>query len=126
MKHLLFSALLLATAGLLSGAAQTNKVCDGILPPNTAYIPVTMDSTAGGITEAQFNAVLDRIQAYYTPVIEKMGARYVIQRNWNDGTSVNAFADRSTAPTGISICLARVSPAIRPITEDGFAARRVS
>lgn len=42
-----------------------------------------------GITEAQFNAVLDVIETVYTPIIEKHGLKFVIQRNWTDDT-VNA------------------------------------
>ena len=44
-------------------------LCEGFLPPNNMKIPVG-DVHAAGIGEAQFNAVLDRVQAVYGPIIE--------------------------------------------------------
>lgn len=70
-----------------------NSFGASFLPQNDMYISVD-DKSAGGITEVQFNDVINKIEDVYKPVIEGMGKKLVIERNWTDGT-VNAYASQS-------------------------------
>lgn len=72
----------------------------GFLPPNNLYIPPRREvidrngaPVGGGITEAEFNGVIDSVMAVYTPVVAAMGGNLKVARNWTDGT-VNAYANR--------------------------------
>ncbi len=88
----------------------------GFLPENS--LRVSISSKANGMTEARFNAILDRIEAHYRPIIAARSARLVVQRLWNDST-VNAFAERSGSEWRIRMYggLARHEA----VTEDAFA-----
>lgn len=74
-----------------SAVACTSDGKEGIAPENNLYIPV--GKAKGGITEEQFNAVIDKVSSFYTPIIKSMGAEFVVDRSWTDGT-VNAYASR--------------------------------
>jgi hypothetical protein len=65
---------------------------EGFLPQNNLKIPIG-SLEAKGINEAQFNKVMDRIEAIYGPEIKARGARLVIKRLWTNET-VNASAQR--------------------------------
>jgi hypothetical protein len=114
---------LLATIVLIGSAAiavqsQPNEYCQ-FLPQNDMKIPVDqMSSAMGGITEQEFNAVLDRIQAMYAPEIKALGGELNINRLWEDET-VNASADRSGGKWNLNMYggLARH----QAVTMDGFA-----
>ncbi|EQC51403.1 peptidase, M48 domain protein [Bacteriovorax sp. DB6_IX] len=101
----------------------TNAIsCDidgitGIVEENSMYIPVGAKS-AGGLTEDQFNRVIDKVEKVYKPIIKEMGANLVIERKWDDGT-VNAYARQSGSTWHVAMFggLARHET----ITEDGFA-----
>lgn len=115
-KHLLLSvaaAMLLGMSALPAAASD----CDGFVPENDMNIPVD-SPMARGITEAQFNKVLDIVQKIYGPVVASQGAELVINRKWTDGT-VNAYAQQSGNKYMISMFggLARHET----ITQDGFA-----
>ena len=113
----------------LSSSTTVQQLCAGILPPNNINIPVgakvrirgvfaNSTSITGGITETDFNDVLDKVDKVYSPIITKMGGKFKISRNWKDGT-VNAYADRAGGTWNIYMFggLAR-----HPlITKDGFA-----
>ena len=107
----------LAASFAISPITFSHRACKGILPPNDMYIPITIKQD-GGITEKDFNTVLDRIEAYFTPVFDKVGAELNVARRWEDGT-VNAYADQRGDIWSITMYggLAR-HPAI---TKDGFA-----
>jgi len=93
------------------------QVCPGFLPPNNLRIPLTLEQV-GGLNEAQFNAVLDRIEANYGPIIAAHGGTLKINRLWEDAT-VNASANRqgSTYVLNMYGGLARH----QAMTQDGFA-----
>lgn len=97
-------------------ADRTEKVCDGFVPTNTLNIPVG-SKDAGGITEQQFNAVIDQISAIYAPEIAATGNTLQVDRGWTDGT-VNAYALRNGKTYVVKMFggLARHTR----ITEDGF------
>lgn len=65
---------------------------DGIAPENDMWIDVNAKS-AGGITEAEFNEVLDKVNDIYAPIVSARGKNYQIVRKWTDGT-VNAYAQQ--------------------------------
>ncbi|MGE3683141.1 MAG: hypothetical protein AB7G93_15570 [Bdellovibrionales bacterium] len=88
----------LGLAGLVSFLAaaplsESHVLCKGFLPENDLKIPVSVFQK-GGLTEAQFNEVLDKVEAYYTPVIAELDATLVVNRDWEDPT-VNASANQS-------------------------------
>lgn len=89
MKHLVLGFTIILAA---PSFACTEDGKGGFLPENDLNIPVGA-KTGGGITEAQFNAEIDRLEKIYTPIIKKMGGNLKIARKWDDGT-VNASAMR--------------------------------
>ena len=92
--------IFIATAAMTVGATMPQELCHGFLPENNMKIPVGarirsnyfQATTTGGITEEQFNAVMDRIQKLYAPVIAQQGGVLTINRKWTDPT-VNASAE---------------------------------
>ena len=66
----------------------------GFMPENNLKIPVGLKSM-GGITEAQFNRVMDKMILLYSPVVAKTGRKFAIDRRWTDAT-VNAYAEQNT------------------------------
>jgi hypothetical protein len=96
------SIKVLALGALIAAATTTmsepKQLCDGFLPPNNMKIPVGDKSIKGftggnGITEAQFNEIMDRIQAQLGDVVKAKGGTLVINRLWDDAT-VNASAQQ--------------------------------
>ncbi|MCC7405385.1 MAG: hypothetical protein IT288_13385 [Bdellovibrionales bacterium] len=96
--------------------ASPEQLCAGFVEENDLYIPV--GATAGGITQAEFNAVLDKVQEVYGPIVTSKGGTLQIRRLWSDGT-VNASAMRNGRNYVINMYggLARHAR----ITADGFA-----
>lgn len=94
MTHSRLSGLVMAGLLLMAPSVQANleTLCSGFLPENDMQIPVTAFQ-AGGITEAEFHAVMDQAQAVYGPIIAAKGGTFRINRNWSDST-VNASAQR--------------------------------
>lgn len=109
--------------GMLAGTQVDNvkRLCDGFVPENNLNIPVgtRFRGKDTGITEAQFNKIMDRMQSLYTAEVQTHGATYVINRNWTDGT-VNAYAQQNGSSWEINMFggLARYNG----MTEDGMAA----
>ncbi len=110
--------LLLATL-VLSGSvfACTEDGSTGFLPENNLKISVNQKRD-GGLTEEQFNAVIDKVEATYDSIVSSEGGKLKVARNWEDGT-VNAYASRSGTTWNVAMFggLARHET----ITEDGFA-----
>jgi len=110
---------LIVVASLLSPTvfACSEDGTSGFLPENDLSIPVD-SKNAGGLTEEQFNAVIDKYEAIYAPIISGMGGTLKVNRKWTDAT-VNASAQRSGSTWVVNMFggLARHST----ITEDGFA-----
>lgn len=108
----------LAMTLAMNGYACADNAKDGFLPENNLKIPVGMKSEKGGLTEEQFNAVMDKVEALYAPIVASAGGKLQIVRNWTDGT-VNAYASRSGNQWVVQMFggLARHET----ITEDGMA-----
>jgi len=92
---IVFLSLVLAFA--TTGISSSQKVCAGFLPENDMKIPVGDHSHIGmrgngGVTEGQYNAIMDRIQSLYGPVVQQKGGTLVINRLWSDST-VNSSAE---------------------------------
>ena len=114
MKFLLIG-LMLTLSGMSFACTEDGK--EGIMPENDMNIPADVKSI-NGITEEKFNAVIDKIEAIYSPIVDSMGGKLFIERSWSDGT-VNAYARRSGKAWMVNMFggLARHDT----ITEDGFA-----
>jgi hypothetical protein len=94
LSRLIAAAALLATVGFANATSTDFRtLCAGFLPENTMNIPVGLFAT-GGLTEEQFNQVLDRVERIFHDDVTKLGDTLTIRRNWTDGT-VNASAMRS-------------------------------
>lgn len=89
----------------------------GFLPEHNLKISVNA-KRVGGITEAQFNNAIERVEAIYAPIVAQEGGKLVISRAWSDST-VNAYAQRSGKNWMVNMFggLARHAT----ITEDGMS-----
>ena len=110
MKRLFFAALI-----SLNALACTEDGTGGFFPENDWSIP---ESFQGGLSQEQFNKVIDQYEAIYAPKIKEDGGVLSVDRGWSNGT-VNASAQRfgSTYKVNMYGGLARHPE----ITEDGFA-----
>jgi hypothetical protein len=85
MKHILWG---LAASLLIVGTAQAKNA--SMFPKNNRYIGVGL--TDQGISEADFNKVLDKVVAIYDPIVQAHGFKLQFNRLWDDGT-VNSDTD---------------------------------
>ena len=114
MKFLSALFFTLAISGSVLACSEDGRT--GFLPENDLRIPVGLKTT-GGLTEAQFNAVIDKVETIYAPIVSNMGGTLKIARKWEDAT-VNANATRAGSwLVNMYGGLARH----QTITEDGFA-----
>jgi hypothetical protein len=121
MKYLASLLLLAFVTTSLSQSelkVTVEKACKGFLPENTLWIGPHQKSRFGGLNQAQFNAVIDAVEAIYAPIVADKGGKLQINRKWDNGT-VNANASRqgSTYVVNMYGGLARH----RTVTADGFA-----
>jgi hypothetical protein len=110
--------LLLASIALsLPSIACTVNGDEGFVPENNLKISAHA-KRVGGITEEQFNAIIDKYETLYTPIVKSYGGDLLIERKWTDAT-VNAYAQQLGKTWKVSMFggLARHET----ITEDGFA-----
>jgi len=87
-----------------------------ILPPNNLHLQDGF--LEGGISEDQFNDIIDTVSDFYRPIVKSKGGDLVVVRKWSDST-VNAYANRQGKTWNVTMFggLAR-----RPeVTSDGFA-----
>lgn len=116
----LITLLLLGVFSGLQALACSEDGKGGFLPENDLYIPVDTKNSFSqpGLTEEQFNNVIEKVEDIYSPIVSSTGARLRIERLWKNG-EVNAAAYPSPNVANVLMFggLAR-HPAI---TEDGFA-----
>lgn len=114
LRKVITTVTMLAT---VSSFACTIDGTEGIVPENSLWLSPTSKSI-NTIDETTFNAVIDKVEKIYAPVITQMGGTLEIERKWDDGT-VNAYASRKGDIWKVSMFggLARHEA----ITEDGFA-----
>lgn len=119
MTHWKQGLLAVALVATQNSIACTVDGSEGFLPENEMKISVNA-KRFGGITEAEFNSVIDKIEGIYAPIIaaEPSGPTLKVIRNWTDGT-VNAYAQQTGKEWKVSMFggLARHET----VTADGFA-----
>lgn len=106
---------LIATLSLVSTASAFKA--DQCIPKNNLHIPVGFVG-GSGMTEEEFNNILDNIEKVYQPIFGGHGATLDIVRSWSDDT-INAQAWHSGSTWHIEMFggLARH----KETTADGFA-----
>ena len=90
MKFITILVLSLSLVGTALGCSEDGS--SGFLPENDMNIPANA-KVLGGITEEEFNAVIDKYEAIYAPIVKDMGGNLKVNRLWENGT-VNANATR--------------------------------
>ncbi|MBD65102.1 MAG: hypothetical protein CME62_07845 [Halobacteriovoraceae bacterium] len=102
MKKTLFGLMVIALNLPAFACIQGNG--DGYFPKNKMWIPPfsTKSILEGGITQQEFNSVLDKVNKVYSSIIPQYGGRLKIERLWNNG-DVNAFAKREGSNYVISM-----------------------
>lgn len=91
MKAFLVSTLSLV---LTSSGMMKSHLCNNFVPQNDRYIPANQkEGEETGITLAEFNSIMDRIEKIYGPIVQAKGGKLEARRLWDDGT-VNASAER--------------------------------
>lgn len=124
MRRWIFSTLVpvLFLTACSGNRAGLKRLCEGFLPENTLNIPESkLKAVATGISRANFDQVLDRIQNLYSAEFAGYGASLKIERNWSDGT-VNAYAYRDENDESIwIISMFGGFARHKAITYDGFA-----
>ncbi len=85
-------SLILSTISPYSMACNLSGT-EGIVPENKLYIPAGLKAVGKGVSELQFNNVIDRLTLIYSPIVKKKGGNLIVVKNWQDGT-VNAYAHR--------------------------------
>ncbi len=100
-----------------AGMAVAPMAYGKFLPDNNLHLEDNKFA-ATGITEQQFNNVIDRVIAVYDPIVRQHGGRLNVNRLWNDST-VNASASQWLGTWDVNMYggLARR----QEVTEDGFA-----
>ncbi len=114
-----FLSLVLALTLTLSSSAFacSEDGSTGIIEENSIRIPVGA-KFAGGISEAEFNKVINDLEVIYVPVAKKMGGTLTINRLWTNETA-NANATRMGSAWTVNMYggLARHAA----MTADGFS-----
>ncbi len=111
MKHFVLSAV--TAVCLMTSTAKAD-----FLPPNELWRE-DGQRAAGGLTEAQFNTVIDEAISFYEPFFKQtFNAKFVVNRLWSN-SQVNASASQFFNSWTVNMFggLARRPEA----TEDGFA-----
>ncbi len=100
---------LLQKEAIASFTTVDQHTCAGFVPENDLRIPVGQYYQArvaipymGGITEDEFNFVMDRIEKIYTPIVATKGGVLKVKRKWTDPT-VNASAERNGGTYNINM-----------------------
>ena len=87
----LFSLLVLTFSALVFSCSEDGKT--GFIPENELYIPAHSKLLNESLTKDNFDAVIDKLETMYAPVIASMGGKLTMIRNWDHG-KVNASASR--------------------------------
>lgn len=90
MKFLTALVFTLTLSGSVIACTEDGK--GGFLPENDLSIPADSKNLTG-ISQNEFNAVIDKLETIYAPIVADMGGRLTINRKWDDAT-VNANATR--------------------------------
>ena len=88
----IFAIFLLTVFNNYSSACDVNGNT-GFVKENGLWIPDIPGMTSNNVTKETFHEALDRVQAIYEPVINALGKKFIIHRNWDSGVA-NAYAQR--------------------------------
>ncbi|MDZ4661890.1 MAG: hypothetical protein SGJ18_09775 [Pseudomonadota bacterium] len=114
VKQNLVIALALAIGSLGSADQSATGKCT-FVPENNLRIPAFIEGQ--GVTQKEFNAVIDRVESIYTSVVSKQGGILAVKRLWeNDTVNAQAYRDGQTWYVDMFGGLARY----RSMTKDGF------
>jgi len=84
MKMFITSTLVLLAGAMTYSNLHNHKDCLGFLPQNNLQIPVMANFTQGsGLTESQFNEIIDRVESVYTELVAETGHTLNIRRHWS-------------------------------------------
>jgi len=111
MRKLCLAALFLLPTTVFGSTTKT------FMPPNSLHL--NKSAVGSGITEEQFNKVIDRAEQIYKPIFEHFGAVLTVNRLWSDET-VNASAEQPTATSWVVNMYGGLARRAE-VTEDGFA-----
>ena len=116
MKRILLMLALACASGGFFFHSHNHELCQGFVPENDLYIS-EFSFGKSGLTQAEFDDILDLLEQVYEPEITAAGDTLVVNRLWSDGR-VNASAIRQGTDVVINMFggLAR-HPAV---TADGF------
>ncbi len=118
----MFKSIKMSAVALALSVAGYALACGinegGFVPENDLYIPANMKGINGGLSKEQFDAVIDKVETLYAPIVATKGGKLQVVRKWDDGT-VNAYALQTGKTWEVDMFggLARHET----ITEDGFA-----
>lgn len=114
IKPIFFAAI---TAFAITTNSFANTTIGRFAPENGMWIG-TDEKAATGITQDEFNKVIDDINLIYAPIVKNKGGKLSFERKWTDGT-VNAYASRSGKTWNVAMFggLARYNT----MNSDGFA-----
>ncbi len=88
----LITVLVVSAMSLTSFAHDRVELkAENCIPENDLYIPSFVEGQ--GVTKAEFDEVIDRVESLYSPVIRRLGGELIVKRMWENGT-VNASANR--------------------------------
>jgi hypothetical protein len=96
---------------------SSSIACDGFLPPNKLYLPVSHNS---GLSELQYENVIKKVEKIYSPIAKEHGAILKLDRKWESGT-VNAGTYRDERDTHWHVSLYGGLARHLSMTEDGYA-----
>jgi hypothetical protein len=115
-KMILFVFMILLSQSFNAEACD-DKGKSGFMPENNMSVAVG-DKAANDMTETRFNAIIDRVESVYAPIVRGKKGRLVVKRKWKDNT-VNASASRLFRTWTVNMYggLARHPD----VTDDGFA-----
>src|SRR5690606_38077295 len=113
-KSVFLIALLLGTMQVFA-CDENGK--SGFLPENDLNIPVNAEF-GNDMTEAKFNAIIDRIDAVYAPIVKEKGGKLKWNRDWKNGT-VNASAQRFFSSWKVNMYGGMARHSL--VTDDAFA-----
>ena len=83
MVKFLLMLLLMVSCGNAFGKTKS------FMPENNLYLYDNYFSA--NMSEQEFDSIINDAQAIYEPIVQRFGARFLIERDWNDST-VNAYA----------------------------------
>lgn len=94
MRLLFVASVILASLFPSVEAAVHQGSCEFPVPNFQVH-----EFASGGLTKAQFHAVMDRMEQAYAPIFQRKGARFKLHRSWSNGmVNAQAWCEGSRLP----------------------------